>query len=348
MDNDKIGKFIKKLRTDKGLSQYELADLIPIDRSVISKWERGETTPPMDKILILSKIFNVSIDELISGELKTKENAKEHEKNLFNFLLKQDSKYKKLKVFSILSFIVILILIFLFLLYYFLETHNTEKIYRISGESNNYILSEGILVITREKSYLKLGAINDEIYNIKLYYKKDDNKSLIYSGRSDMVLSDRYGYDASLNNLNLYEMRNDLYIDINGEEIKLNLSDEYFNDNLTLDNWDNVSDSEDIIDENNGVNIDKIKKEFECDELVCRKNIDDINIEYSFESNKFHILFDNTNIEYAVDNAVFSYVNKYESFYIHENILECKLGPCDNYIEIYDKYYTNLIKKYMK
>ena len=345
---DKVGLFIKKLRTDRGMSQNDLAELIPIDRSVISKWERGEAFPPIDKMKILCDIFNVSIDELISGELKTSENEKEQAKNVLEFLLKQDSKYKRLKLFSIIIFIVALIISFLFLIYYFLETHNTEKIYRISGESENYTLREGILVITRERSYLKIGSINDEIYDIELYYKKDDKNILIYSGRSDMILSDAYGYQASLNNMNLYEIRNDLYVKVDGEEIKLNLSDEYFNDNLKLDNWDIVSD----IDGNNykydGVNIDKIKKEFKCDKSICRKNIDDMEFSYSIDVGKFYIRNDDINMDYEMDNGVFTYISKYEVFTFYDSNLICSIGPCDNYKEIYDKYYTNLIKKYIE
>ena len=85
MDN-KTGEFIRKLRSDNKMSQNDLAEMIPIDRSVISKWERGEATPPIDKMKILCKIFHVTIDELISGEFKTKENEEEHENNLFDFL----------------------------------------------------------------------------------------------------------------------------------------------------------------------------------------------------------------------------------------------------------------------
>ena len=41
MDAYKTGQFIKKLRTERNLSQYQLADLIPITRHAVSKWERG-------------------------------------------------------------------------------------------------------------------------------------------------------------------------------------------------------------------------------------------------------------------------------------------------------------------
>ena len=84
MDVEKIGLFIKKLRTDRKMSQYDLADLIPIDRSVVSKWERGEVLPPVDKMKILCDIFDITVDELISGELKTNENEKAHQTNLFD------------------------------------------------------------------------------------------------------------------------------------------------------------------------------------------------------------------------------------------------------------------------
>ena len=61
MDPEKIGKFIYTLRKEKNLSQYQLADLIPISRQAVSKWERGKTTPDSLTLIKLSEIFNVTI-----------------------------------------------------------------------------------------------------------------------------------------------------------------------------------------------------------------------------------------------------------------------------------------------
>jgi DNA-binding XRE family transcriptional regulator len=55
-------------RKQKGLSQEQLGDLIGVTRQTVSKWELGETTPEMDKLIQLSKLFEVSIDELVGNE----------------------------------------------------------------------------------------------------------------------------------------------------------------------------------------------------------------------------------------------------------------------------------------
>lgn len=55
-----------KLRKQKGLSQEELGYKLNVTRQTVSKWELGETTPEMNKLVELSKIFGVSLDELTS------------------------------------------------------------------------------------------------------------------------------------------------------------------------------------------------------------------------------------------------------------------------------------------
>lgn len=53
------------LRKQKGLSQENLGDEIGVTRQTVSKWELGETTPDMDKLIQLSDLFEISIDELV-------------------------------------------------------------------------------------------------------------------------------------------------------------------------------------------------------------------------------------------------------------------------------------------
>ena len=74
MDAYKTGQFIKQLRTEKNWSQYQLADLVPITRQAVSKWERGVSLPDSSTLLILAKIFDVSVDELLIGERLNKSN----------------------------------------------------------------------------------------------------------------------------------------------------------------------------------------------------------------------------------------------------------------------------------
>ncbi len=53
------------LRKEKGLSQEELADKLGISRQAVSKWERAEASPDTDNLITLSKLYGVTLDELI-------------------------------------------------------------------------------------------------------------------------------------------------------------------------------------------------------------------------------------------------------------------------------------------
>ena len=65
-----IGKKIMDLRKKNGLSQEELAEKVGVARQTISKWELGETSPDLKQSKELSKIFNVSLDELTDNDIK--------------------------------------------------------------------------------------------------------------------------------------------------------------------------------------------------------------------------------------------------------------------------------------
>lgn len=52
-----------------GLSQDELAQQLDVSRQSVSKWENGTATPDLDKIIKLSEIFGISIDQLVKGEI---------------------------------------------------------------------------------------------------------------------------------------------------------------------------------------------------------------------------------------------------------------------------------------
>lgn len=59
------------LRKQKGMSQEQLGEKVGVTRQTVSKWELGETTPDMDKLIELSKLFGISIDELVGKEAPT-------------------------------------------------------------------------------------------------------------------------------------------------------------------------------------------------------------------------------------------------------------------------------------
>ncbi|HIT21392.1 MAG TPA: XRE family transcriptional regulator [Candidatus Scybalousia intestinigallinarum] len=68
MNQEKMGLFISKLRKEYKLTQKELADKLGILDTSISKWERGINAPDISYLTELSKIFHVTVQELLSGE----------------------------------------------------------------------------------------------------------------------------------------------------------------------------------------------------------------------------------------------------------------------------------------
>ena len=71
MDLIKIGKFIAELRKENGLTQEQLGDKIGVTNKTISRWETGTYLPPADAMLAMGEVFNVSVNEILSGSRLT-------------------------------------------------------------------------------------------------------------------------------------------------------------------------------------------------------------------------------------------------------------------------------------
>ncbi|HEY8365334.1 MAG TPA: helix-turn-helix transcriptional regulator, partial [Haloplasmataceae bacterium] len=69
-DPIKIAAFINKLRKEKDMTQLELAELLKVTPQAVSKWERGEALPDISLLPELAKIFDVTIDSIINGEIR--------------------------------------------------------------------------------------------------------------------------------------------------------------------------------------------------------------------------------------------------------------------------------------
>lgn len=59
------------LRKQKVLSQEELANRLNVSRQTISKWEVGDSTPDMEKLIAISDMFEISLDELVMDKVPT-------------------------------------------------------------------------------------------------------------------------------------------------------------------------------------------------------------------------------------------------------------------------------------
>ncbi|MBQ8134612.1 MAG: helix-turn-helix domain-containing protein [Clostridia bacterium] len=71
MDQKKIGLFLRELRTEKGLTQEQLAEKINVSGRTVSRWENGNNMPDLSIIVELADFYAIDIRELLNGERKS-------------------------------------------------------------------------------------------------------------------------------------------------------------------------------------------------------------------------------------------------------------------------------------
>lgn len=97
MDLIKIGKFIAECRKKNNLTQMQLAEKLNITDRAVSKWETGKTLPDSSIMLALCDILNITVNDLLSGEVITVDNYnKELENNLIEMVKQKEQADKRL------------------------------------------------------------------------------------------------------------------------------------------------------------------------------------------------------------------------------------------------------------
>lgn len=240
MNMQKIGKFILQLRQEKNLSQSDLANLIPVTRQAVSRWEKGQSIPDSSTLLIISKIFDVSINELLNGERFKKEEPKKLEKIALDMIDKNNSQSKKIKRVLLFMVLIILLLSFSFLAYYFINSYNSITVYKIEGENKNFTMQNGIFISTKQKTYFRLGKLiynnNIEVKNVRLYYKNGNKEKTIFEDSdADILITDYYGYNEFFPYEDINSIVKKLYLEINYnnnkvEILKLKVKKDFAND----------------------------------------------------------------------------------------------------------------------
>ena len=81
-----LGNQIKKYRSELQISQEQLADRIYVSRQTISNWENEKSYPDVNSLILLSEVFQTSIDKLIKGDIEImKEKINEQEIKKLNY-----------------------------------------------------------------------------------------------------------------------------------------------------------------------------------------------------------------------------------------------------------------------
>lgn len=80
-----IGEKIKLLRVSNGITQEELAEKLNVSRSAVAKWETDNGTPEISNLKLISKMFSISLDELLNDECQIGESSSEDNKPFSNY-----------------------------------------------------------------------------------------------------------------------------------------------------------------------------------------------------------------------------------------------------------------------
>lgn len=110
MDMQQIGLFLAELRKEKKLTQDQLGEQIGVTNKTVSRWENGNYLPPVEILQILSGLYSVSINEILSGKRMDEKNYKQtaEEYILVDLMKKRRDARVRLTVSVIVSVITIL------------------------------------------------------------------------------------------------------------------------------------------------------------------------------------------------------------------------------------------------
>lgn len=237
MDLRKIGKLIAKLRNDKGLTQQDLADLVGVGFRTVSKWERGINLPDIGNINELSKIFGVTNDEILKGELKEETVEEEPIEKEINDK-ETPTKKNTVKIKVIISIITALILTLITTIIF---PHNEEYVYKIKSANEQEYYIQGELILKDNNIKINLNKIkfkDDNFSAIKINeyeYRIFINDELIFG------FGDTFKENKKNKPISIQDFTRNLKINYNS---KTTLTNEQLNDNsllIKLVMWDTNS-----------------------------------------------------------------------------------------------------------
>lgn len=139
MNQEKIGKFIAKIRKDKKMTQQELADKLNVTDRAVGNWENGRRMPDVVFYKPLCEILGISLNELLSGEKIKKSELKEKTDEVLDNTIKYSTKrIKKIKKTIIIGIVVLLFSVFIstFWIDYNRVKQNADPIFMIMVNEN--------------------------------------------------------------------------------------------------------------------------------------------------------------------------------------------------------------------
>jgi len=219
MDNTKIGAFIKNLRKDKNLTQKELADKLGITDRAISKWERGMGCPDISLLEDLAKVLEVSVLEILKGELLDSNKSLNEKDLLESMSLSKKNILNNIKKITNIVTIVIIVIISLVI-----AITNIRSISLLNKNYDMYELDEDYNIFLesyQEKVNIILnnqGIYSDDDYariksSTKIMFERlDEQNNDIYLSKNKFNYIDIVNFYLEHQNLSTMEIDNiDLY-----------------------------------------------------------------------------------------------------------------------------------------
>lgn len=176
MNQEKIGKFILNLRKEKNMTQQELAEKLKVTDRAISNWENGKNMPDLSLFKAICDVFDITINELLSGEKLQKDEYQEKlEENIINTVIYEKSKrktYKKVLCYT-LGIIIFIIVLFgsLFIIDNERMSENKPVLFSTWGNKNYWSSYE--YDIRNMEKYIKRYFL----INMDKTYTNDDGKT---------------------------------------------------------------------------------------------------------------------------------------------------------------------------
>lgn len=130
MDNEKMGNIIREARKKKGLTQKDIATHLNITDRAVSKWERGICAPDLALLEPLADILDISITELITGEVELSTDNKA----TVDFAVKETIQYSKKEKSKTKKKIIMFVLIGIFIILLILGTMWYQGYFHIIGK----------------------------------------------------------------------------------------------------------------------------------------------------------------------------------------------------------------------
>ena len=117
MDKYKFGNKLTEYRTEKGLTQSELGEILGVSNKAVSKWENGSAMPRLDMMSKITDFFGVSMDEFLdipSGKAGTNEELEQKYLKLYNEKMKRRHIIRVLLFFVLPVFLLTAVFIYVF------------------------------------------------------------------------------------------------------------------------------------------------------------------------------------------------------------------------------------------